>query len=122
MLTRKEQQVCRTARFTQGRDAIGYGTLEDGLCPLGTVIVLRGAPPHFRLRGGKHWCTFFTPYGLRNDGTEDWRLEEQNREIVDAVTADVLEWAGYPSVSTFLDALEEHGTAIFPVPEESMAP
>jgi hypothetical protein len=104
MLTEDEKQACRAAPFLKGVGH-GYGTPTEGLCPIGTVAVLRGAVP--RLYKGRDEYTFL------EEGKEGVLQPTANTAIALEAQKDVLAWTGHTSMILFLRALDEHGRSLF---------
>lgn len=103
MLTPTEKALCRAARFTKGIGH-GYGTPEDGYCPIGAVAVHRGAALEVGPDGE------YTGF-VRRDG--QW-VESRWKGIIVNAQTDICAWAGYAYVWQFLQTLERDGVAIFP--------
>lgn len=113
MLTDAEKEACRNATFTKGRGH-GYGTPEEGLCPIGAVAVLRGATPY--LYSGMEEYTFLD-YESHSDGG-GYYVSRANNRIAEKAQQDILDWIGVAlgrkvKLREFLDGLALRGTAIF---------
>ena len=100
-LTDAEKQACCTATFTKGRGH-GYGTPEDGYCPIGAVYTMRGG------------TLSLGPNGEYSAMRRDVRGFYVPMFGMIAARQDVLLWSGYKTIGLFLDALESRGTTIFP--------
>ena len=113
MLTDAEKEACRNATFTKGRHH-GYGSPEEGMCPIGAVAVLRGAVPY--LYDGTHEYTFLD-FVQHDSGVGGYYVSRTNDFIADQARRDILGWVGFPCTHkgfcTFLDMLQSHGTSLF---------